>query len=151
MNRIANAVAAAKCITDEIRKLHDEINGFGRKALDNAIRIGELLTQEKAKLDHGEWLPWVQVNMPFTDRTARNYIRCFEKRDRLKSENVSDLAEAYRLLAPPPDHRPKHKAIDQAAIDQIVDVALHIFTSRGWPVCLADILSLRTKLAGGAV
>jgi hypothetical protein len=33
--------------------------------------------------------------------TARNYCRCFEERDRLKSETVSDLTAAYKFLAEP--------------------------------------------------
>ena len=37
-------------------------------------------------------------NLPFTDRTARNYMRMYHERDRLKTETVSDLTGAYKLI-----------------------------------------------------
>lgn len=43
-------------------------------------------------------MKWVGDNLPFTDRTARNYIRLFENRDKLKTETVSTLTSAYKML-----------------------------------------------------
>lgn len=83
---------------EEITTLHGEIVSAAISSLSKASRIGELLTQERERLKHGEWLPWIKANLPFTDRTARNYIRVYENRDRLKMESVSDLTGAYRLL-----------------------------------------------------
>jgi len=85
----------------EIRKLHSELQGVLQNALDKAIRLGDLLSQEKARLKHGQWLPWLKTWCPFHERTATNYIRVFQNRERLKSETVSDLTGAYKLLAPP--------------------------------------------------
>jgi hypothetical protein len=86
---------------EEIRTLHFQIVGLARTSLEKAIRVGELLTEIKSQLNHGEWLPWIKTNLPFTDRTARNYIRLHENRDRLKLETVSDLTTAYKLLSEP--------------------------------------------------
>lgn len=97
----------AKNPVREIVALHAEIMDAMRVGLDKAIRIGELLTQEQAKLKHGQWLPWAKANLPFTDRTARNYIRVFENRERLKLESVSDLGSAYRLLSAPKVETPE--------------------------------------------
>jgi hypothetical protein len=93
----------AKTVAQEIVALHNDIIGAIRTTMPKAIRIGELLTQEKQRLGHGEWLPWITANLPFTDRTARNYIRLYENKDRLKLENVSDLSAAYRMLSAPKD------------------------------------------------
>jgi hypothetical protein len=82
----------------EINKLHGEILDAAKMSLTKAIKIGEILTGIKNKIEHGQWLPWIQNNFAFTDRTARNYMRCFDARDRLKLENVSDLSDAYTLL-----------------------------------------------------
>jgi len=101
MNTLSNSLSVVNAAVEIIR-LHGEILTAARTSLDNAFRIGELLIQEKARLAHGQWLPWLKSNVPFSDHTARNYIRCFENRGRLKLESVSNLAEAYRLLAPPP-------------------------------------------------
>lgn len=83
----------------EIRKLHSELLGHVRTTVEQAIRIGELLTTVKTGLDHGRWLPWLKANVEFHERTARRYIGVFEKRDQLKSDTVSDLTDAYRLLS----------------------------------------------------
>lgn len=91
----------AQTSADEIRKLHGELLEAARTTLDKAIRIGQLLKGVRASLAHGEWLPWCERNLPFTARTASNYVRVFEDRDRLKSETVSDLTDAYAFLAAP--------------------------------------------------
>lgn len=83
---------------NEIASLHSQIGGLLKLSLDKAIRIGELLTEQKASLKHGEYMPWVKANLPFTERTAQNYMRLYNQREQLKNENVSHLNEGYRLL-----------------------------------------------------
>jgi hypothetical protein len=85
----------------EIQQLHSEILEATRTNLPKAIRIGELLAGIKVGLEHGQWLPWLAANLPFSARTAARYVTCFENRDRLKLDNVSDLTGAYRLLRAP--------------------------------------------------
>src|SRR3990172_7097935 len=85
----------------EIVTLHSEVAGYLRISLAKGIRIGELLTEQKAALKHGEFTPWIKANLPFTDRTAQNYMRLYSQRGLLKTENVSYLAEGYRLLCAP--------------------------------------------------
>lgn len=83
----------------EIIKLHAEIKSLVKTTVETAIRIGELLTEQKEAMPHGEFTPWIRESMPFTDRTARNYMKLYQNRDRLKTETVSDLTGAYRLLS----------------------------------------------------
>jgi hypothetical protein len=82
----------------EIIRLHNGILNSFKKTLADAIKIGELLTDQKGNLKHGEFMAWVNENLPFTDRTARNYMRVYKERDGLKTETVSDLSEAYHRL-----------------------------------------------------
>jgi len=100
----------------EITRLHGEIIDRLKTSLKKAIRIGKLLTEQKSALKHGEFLPWVAANLPFTDRTARNYMRLYRERDRLKSETVSDLNSAIKLLK-----KPKRK------VNQITDEMESVF------------------------
>jgi len=58
------------------------------------------LAEQKAGLKHGKWLAWLEENVGFSERTARNYVRVFENRERLKSASVADLNDAYLLLTP---------------------------------------------------
>lgn len=87
----------------EIVKLHAEIGGYLKMTLDKAIRIGGLLTEQKAECGHGAWLPWLEANLPFSERLARDYMRFWERRDELKSANLADLTDARKYLAPPPE------------------------------------------------
>jgi len=101
---------------DEINRLHGEIMGALRTSVEAAIRIGELLTEQKAELEHGEWLPWILTHVPFSEWTARNYMRLHRERAQLKSGNVPDLTSAYRAIGvlaepaePEPEGEPKPK------------------------------------------
>jgi hypothetical protein len=91
-----NAIAETQ--VDRIRTLAAELDTLGKTALEKASEAGRLLIECKARLQHGEWLPWLESNFSFTDRTARNWMRISEAHDAGKLENVSDLSEAYRVI-----------------------------------------------------
>ena len=80
---------------NEIAQLHGEILEHARASLDKAIRIGEILTQVKGAIGHGNWLPWLAESVSFSRQTSDNYVWCFDNRETLKLLNVSNLAEAY--------------------------------------------------------
>jgi hypothetical protein len=42
-------------------------------------------------------MPWFNLN--FSHRTARNYMRLYQEREKLKTTPVTDLRSAYKLLA----------------------------------------------------
>lgn len=43
------------------------------------IEIGRRLTEAKDMLQHGEWLPWLERETPFSDRHAQNYMRIYRE------------------------------------------------------------------------
>lgn len=88
-----------KSNTEEIIKLHNEISMHYKISIQNAIRIGEILTEQKKSLKYGEFTKWVESTLPFTSRTARNYMLLFKEKSFIKTETVSDLSEAYKLLS----------------------------------------------------
>ena len=90
-----------KTRVQEIVRLHSEVAIHVRQSLEKAIRIGQLLSEQKQTLKHGEFTQWLEANIPFTDRTARNYMWLYRERDRLKTEIVSDLKGAYVCLRLP--------------------------------------------------
>ena len=91
-------------VAAEINRLHNGIVGALRNTVTDAIEIGRLLTEHKASLEHGEWMPWLEANVSFDDRTARRYASLFENRDKL--DTVSNLNDAYRLLSKPRGPKP---------------------------------------------
>ena len=84
----------------EIARLHREILSSLKMTIEKAIRIGELLVQAKAELEHGQWLPWLNNNVPFGVTTAWRYAACYEHRAKFsKLENMTDalaLIESMR-------------------------------------------------------
>ena len=74
---------------------------MARTALEKAIRIGGLLTEQRARCKHSEWLPWLKANVQFAQATAYNYQRLYK--DRAKFTNVVTLNEAYLLLTGKPE------------------------------------------------
>ena len=85
----------------EIQQLHAEIGGYLKMTLDKAIRIGELLTAQKTECGHGNWIPWIENNLPFSERLVRDYVRFYDRREELKTARVADLSQARRFLNPP--------------------------------------------------
>ncbi|MBN2324808.1 MAG: DUF3102 domain-containing protein [Spirochaetes bacterium] len=61
-----------KVVTNKIIELHQGIIEDLKRTVQDAIEIGELLTKQKAILQHGEFLPWIEKELPFSGRTARN-------------------------------------------------------------------------------
>jgi hypothetical protein len=79
------------------------------QALEHAKHAGELLTLAKDKVTHGDWLPWLKANVPFSEKTAQNYMRVAREWTRLtggKSATVADLTlrQALEVLAEPVTH-----------------------------------------------
>lgn len=83
---------------EEIIRIHNELQKLYYSGLDRAIRLGELLDEQKKELKHGELEDWANKNLPFSARTARNYRMIFKGREFLKRKAVSDLDSAYTLL-----------------------------------------------------
>lgn len=66
-----------------------QIRQLGKAAVADMIEIGRLLTECKERLPHGGWLPWLDREFGWTDRTALNLMRVHQMAS--KSENFSDL------------------------------------------------------------
>jgi hypothetical protein len=90
-----------KDCTEEIINLHDEISQQVKSILPKIMRIGELLVEQKQKMQHGQFTQWVTDNLPFSVRTAQNYMKVFLNKEQLKNENVSLLSDAYNILKLP--------------------------------------------------
>jgi|WetSurMetagenome_2_1015567.scaffolds.fasta_scaffold109152_1 hypothetical protein len=104
-------------VVSEVNRLHAEIAADLKMTLEKVLRIGELLYQQKAAMKHGEFIPWMKANLTFTDRTARNYMKMWRQRDRLKTEGISDLTGAYKMIEPPPEEESFEDIIREIGFD----------------------------------
>jgi len=82
----------------EILERYENIWGKARTSLEDAIRIGELLTLEKASMKHGEWLPWVKANLPFDHQTASRWMGLYGHQDQISHNGKCELTDAYKML-----------------------------------------------------
>lgn len=85
-----------KSTVKEINALHSELEAIVKTGIDTAIRIGELLTDCKGQLNHGEFSGWVAANCNFSQRTAQNYMKLFSHREQLAGSG--SINDAYKLL-----------------------------------------------------
>jgi hypothetical protein len=74
----------------ELATLHGILQGLSQKTVVVVFALGKILSEVKAELPHGEFLPWIEDNCPFPRSSASNYMRVY---DRYKDEPRRALAE----------------------------------------------------------
>ncbi|MCW7475543.1 DUF3102 domain-containing protein [Leptospira levettii] len=82
-----------------IIELHESVLGGMKNVLQNAMVLGEELLRIKEDLGHGNWIPWIEQNLPFSERSARNYISIFKNRELLNRQPIADLKSAIKFLS----------------------------------------------------
>jgi hypothetical protein len=94
----------------------EEIRFLKNHTLDNLIEIGRFLTEAKAILGHGYWLPWLEREINWDDETARRYMRVYELNKSRDLRNLDIPFSGLQLLAAPstPDEA-KTEVFDRAA------------------------------------
>lgn len=80
---------------DEIISLHTGIMQSARRSVQDAIKIGGIISEQKQLLPHGDFLPWVET-LPFEQRTAYRYLSLSDHS--CKVATMSNLQEAYKQL-----------------------------------------------------
>lgn len=62
-------------LATEINSHHSHALNHATSAIENARQAGELLTQAKSMLPHGQWLPWLEANCEVSARQAQRYMQ----------------------------------------------------------------------------
>ncbi|WP_454617534.1 DUF3102 domain-containing protein [Bradyrhizobium cenepequi] len=78
------------------------IRALGKRVVGDIVEIGRRLTDAKARLGHGQWLPWLEREFGWKEQTARNFMQVHAMVG--KSPKFGDLninASALYLLARP--------------------------------------------------
>jgi hypothetical protein len=82
--------------TAEIQKEINELNNALKMSVQKAIRIGELLTEQKEIVGHGLFLSWLKDNIDISERSAQMYMKLFNYKD--KTAEIADLQSAYHQI-----------------------------------------------------
>jgi hypothetical protein len=77
-----------------VSKLANRIRKLNTRIVEDVISIGRPSPRPKHKLSHGEWLPWLEHELDWTERTAQSYMRLA---DMAETKRVSDLARLRSL------------------------------------------------------
>jgi hypothetical protein len=101
-------------LADEIRREHEATEAAFSKAMDHALRCGDLLIQVKETLRHGKFLPWVVENCPFSVRSAQVYTRLARNREKSAALAHLGLAGALDAMSDKKQQLPPHvrQAVD---------------------------------------
>lgn len=91
--------------TRDIETITAEIIQLKHDAGNAIIGIGQRLIEAKAMLPHGEWLPWLEERVEYSERVAQKFMKL--AREWSNPNTLSDLgaSKALALLALPLDER----------------------------------------------
>ena len=78
-------------VRNTIKKLYGEIQAHVEAALRKAIRIGGELVKLQKSLKHQKcYENWVNGKLPFSARSARDYVTLFRNRELIENESDAD-------------------------------------------------------------
>ena len=103
----------------DIEVITQEILDAKRRGGEAILTIGRCLTEAKQAIPHGEWLPWLNERVEFSERTARRFMKLY--RECSNRPALADLgaSKALMLLALPDSERDQfvedHNVIDMSA------------------------------------
>ena len=86
----------------EINAAHEAAQAAATTAIEHAIACGKALIKAKAKVGHGNWLPWLEKNckalISRSQRTAQVYIQLAKRVDS-NPQHAADLTSIRQALA----------------------------------------------------
>lgn len=82
--------------TEEIKREIASLHNTLKMSVQKAIRIGQLLTEQKDFVGHGLFLNWLDANLDITRQTADKYMKLYAYRDKCKLE--LHLQSAYKQI-----------------------------------------------------
>lgn len=74
----ALTVSREQEIVTELSALNGKFQKASRTAVEAGVRMGELLTEIKASVGHGNFIPWVATHCEFSQRAANLYMAAFQ-------------------------------------------------------------------------
>jgi hypothetical protein len=90
-------------VAEECRELYKQVqNGFAA-----ALKLGHKLKGIRQRMPHGSWEKWVEANLPFTPRRARQFISLAENEEAIRNRgsdfSVRKAIQAITIHLEPPE------------------------------------------------
>lgn len=83
----------------EANETHERICGSLKKTAKEMVALGEYLVAVRSTKKRGDWTPWIDKNLTFSERTAQEYMALYKRSQR---NNGFELMETCRLMSPHP-------------------------------------------------
>ena len=83
-------------------KLRATIDSRQKRDIDGAARRERVKERKaKRKLDHGQWLPWLETEFGWSDETARKMMQVYDLVKSQQNWNLQiDISALYLIAAP---------------------------------------------------
>lgn len=89
----------------DINAITGEILEAKRVGGEAILTIGQRLIEAKAMLEHGEWLPWLNEKVEFSQQTANRFMRLAKEWTNYSALSNLGATKALQLLALPESER----------------------------------------------
>ena len=108
----------------EIKQLTEEIIQRKNNIALSMLEIGDRLIKAKSILTHGEFTQWLEDQVQFTDRTARNYMRAARAFPEAKRKTFSVLASSQVLLLAELPEESRESFISNHDVSEIAEMSV---------------------------
>lgn len=82
--------------TQEIKNELTELNTTLKMTVQKAIRVGQLLSEQKEFVGHGNFVKWIENNLDIDDNTVYRYIKLYSYADKIPI--LGNLQDAYKQI-----------------------------------------------------
>ncbi|MFA5753553.1 MAG: DUF3102 domain-containing protein, partial [Bacteroidales bacterium] len=89
-------LTSAKDRTEEIRRELVELNQTLKMSVQKAIKIGQLLTEQKEFVGHGGFLSWIDERLDISKNTVERYMKLYSYQNKIP--NLGNLQDAYHQI-----------------------------------------------------
>ncbi|MDD3083062.1 MAG: DUF3102 domain-containing protein [Desulfobacterales bacterium] len=89
-------LTSAKDRTEEIRRELVELNQTLKMSVQKAIKIGQLLTEQKEFVGHGGFLSWIDERLDISKNTVERYMKLYSYQNKIP--NLGNLQDAYKQI-----------------------------------------------------
>ena len=98
MTDIAKSNTGLEELATRIKTAHRAVRDAAKNIVQQAVAAGQALNDAKAKLPHGEWLPWLERHCELSERTAHNYMLLAANRVKFAIDADLTLNQALRQI-----------------------------------------------------
>jgi hypothetical protein len=84
---------ASDLVAKKVNDIHSEVLNDIKGIYIKAIKIGEILSDQKDALEDGEWYDWIDNQLNIGPRQVQNYVRIYDHREEVQ-DAMEELVES---------------------------------------------------------